>query len=709
MVSEEFQTHVIIKSLQQLGYQELANDLLVQYRTRIQSQQSQEIPSLLNWFLQTLRTHKYQAIDDYLLQALEGTNNDLAEFVELTNYQGQDYHSLVYAILYMIRRINFFKNRDKLDELQYISDKLLPLLESFKAAELKDLFEATILSRLEFEQESKIFLNKDISTQRYFFDLPNVDDDLNSVQDAIFQKLFILSPVVFNSVRNVPLLTTLVEQAVKYRQSQSPLYLPPRSKHDRKKVTDPLAINSFNVTKLMRTLTHHSDEVWFLKFSPSGKYLVTGSLDGRMVLYDVQESFKLIKILEPTNAADDAAFCSFSSKPTSGKTKAVIYCCWDQNEQYIVSCCLDTVVRIWAIGDIHRKRITRSEVHTAHEIRLMTCFSLGSDIKTWSCEFLPQTKEDAASSLTTPYFLIGSPDKVLKVFDCHGAEIFDFYANLEEESDRDDFNFFQMKTNSRHAHVLDLAPHQEHHLLPGPVPGAGPVPVPAHAPTPAPGPAPGPALRGGDDVSMKDADEGTSRLASNGAENNNENPFYRINDLAVTPDGRILITANNDQQLHFFSIPEVFDESSTSKKLAAINLKGRLTSCSVSSNGKYVLISSAPDELQVWDISPLYNSKPPILYRRYIGHSQSTYIIRSSFGYLNEETGEEELVLSGSDDGHVYFWKFHTGQLITRIKAHVDLCNAVDWNLKGAITKSTDYGKIWGSVGDDKLVKIWGA
>lgn len=158
----------------------------------------------------------------------------------------------------------------------------------------------------------------------------------------------------------------------------------------------------------------------------------------------------------------------------------------------------------------------------------------------------------------------------------------------------------------------------------------------------------------------------------------------------------------------FYRIPDVFNDESTTRKLACINLRGRLTSCSVSSNGKYVLINSAPEELQVWDISPLLHHDPPILYRKYIGHSQSTYIVRSSFGYLNEETGEEELVMSGSDDGFVYFWKLHTGQLITRVKAHVDLCNAVDWNLHGLVVRSNDYGKLWGSVGDDKLVKIWG-
>ena len=76
---------------------------------------------------------------------------------------------------------------------------------------------------------------------------------------------------------------------------------------------------------------------------------------------------------------------------------------------------------------------------------------------------------------------------------------------------------------------------------------------------------------------------------------------------------------------------------------------------------------------------------------------------------MNEDNDQEELVLTGSDHGYIYFWKFTTGQLITRIKGHVGLCNGVDWNRNGMVIKGKDYGKIWASVGDDKLVKIWGS
>ena len=48
-------------------------------------------------------------------------------------------------------------------------------------------------------------------------------------------------------------------------------------------------------------------------------------------------------------------------------------------------------------------------------------------------------------------------------------------------------------------------------------------------------------------------------------------------------------------------------------------------------------------------------SNRPILYRKYLGHTQSSYIVRSTLGYLNEDNDQEELVLTGSDHGYIYF------------------------------------------------------
>jgi WD40 repeat protein len=37
----------------------------------------------------------------------------------------------------------------------------------------------------------------------------------------------------------------------------------------------------------IQTLTDHTDEVWFCKFSPDGTKLATGSKDGNLYIYDL--------------------------------------------------------------------------------------------------------------------------------------------------------------------------------------------------------------------------------------------------------------------------------------------------------------------------------------------------------------------------------------------------------------------------------------
>ncbi|RLV92897.1 WD repeat-containing protein 26 [Spathaspora sp. JA1] len=784
MISKDFIQQLLFNSLNDLGYNHVATELLSTIKQEHELEQQQHPAStsssslyprtpsikqqsrLIDWFFAQLNISNYQQLDEYLESILINTTTNANtaksnEFIQILNYEGDQYNSLVLIILYFIRRFFYMEGLNPLVDgeigMQYLSNKLLPLLDQFNPGsivdEFEDLIDRHILLELNRESESKLLLSllnsschiPPASLPTYLFGYKV--NDIKSFHNILFKPLFKHSQSTFHQTFDIPnnCLENIIEQAIKYQQLQNPYYLPPRSKTDKKKqATIPLIPLEFHKTpldfnngKLIQTLTYHTDEVWFIKFSPSGRFMVSGSLDGKLILYDVVNNFKLIKIMEPSVAADNSAFVPFSVKPqAAGKTRAVIYCCWDPKEQYLVSCCLDTIVRIWSIGDIHNKRITRSETtistttrmpgsmaeatgstgfvpggegptaasNIPTDYKLITCFTLGQDIKTWTCEFLPENKKTITNS-SSPQFIIGSPDKVLKAFDCDGVELFDFYGNIEggeedEEEDEDE----EMKNEDiqnkikRTKNNLDAFGSSQT--------GAS---TSSSSNTAAAGrntPKPKENGQEGEDVTMKDAEE-ANRLSSS-LRKHLESNFNRINDLAITPNGKILITANNEPQLHFYKIPDVLNEEATTRRIASINLRGRLTSCSVSKNGKYLLLSSAPEELQVWDISKLPQD-PPILYHKYIGHSQSTFIIRSSFGYYNEDTGEEELVLSGSDDGYIYFWKLHTGELITRVKGHTGLCNSVDWNTGGSVWgKGKDLGKFWGSVGDDKLVKVWG-
>lgn len=438
---------------------------------------------------------------------------------------------------------------------------------------------------------------------------------------------------------------TIIDFACRYQRQLSPYYLPPRLKVENEKFITPIQNdvndrykNEFPSHNLL-TLKNHSDEVWIAKFSPSGTFLVTGSLDGTLVIYDVLNDFNVLATLEPDN---------MGIRNTIKSNRAIIYCCWDPNEDYLVSCCLDTVVRIWRVSDIckNRKVLSRNEQSSL----LVTSFTPGENIRTWTCEFLPPN----LSNMYNPQFVIGSPDKVLKAYDINGVELFDFYGDTET----DDCN---TSIESR---------------------GEGPKEGSA------------------DKLSLdNDGKKSSESLHSR---------FNRVGDLTITPDGKYLITANDNKQVYFYTIPDFLDADSTTRKVATINLGGKLVSCSTSLNGKYLLLSITPDELQIWDISPLHYHERPFLKRKFYGHRQGKFVVRSSFGYVSED--DEQLVLSGSLDGYVYIWKIESGQLVTRVKGHDGLlCSSVDWNRYYVPKRGQrDYGCLWCSVGDDKLVKIWG-
>jgi WD40 repeat protein len=47
----------------------------------------------------------------------------------------------------------------------------------------------------------------------------------------------------------------------------------------------------------IQTLTDHTDEVWFCKFSPDGTKLATGSKDGNLHIYDVNTVKEIMFLL----------------------------------------------------------------------------------------------------------------------------------------------------------------------------------------------------------------------------------------------------------------------------------------------------------------------------------------------------------------------------------------------------------------------------
>ncbi|KAH7341082.1 WD40-repeat-containing domain protein [Rhizoctonia solani] len=171
----------------------------------------------------------------------------------------------------------------------------------------------------------------------------------------------------------------------------------------------------------------------------------------------------------------------------------------------------------------------------------------------------------------------------------------------------------------------------------------------------------------------------------------------RVTDLTITPDGSRLVavgtivqppTTNNFDPSRQTRSMKVFSLSSRNE-LFSVGLSNEVTSVKATADSRYVLISHAPDEVQLWDLDAQR------MCQKYTGHYQGKHVIRSCLG-----GPDEGFVLSGSEDQTLYVWKRETGVLIEVLSGHGSGCvNDVAWNPR-------DSG-LFASCSDDHTIRLW--
>ncbi|GFP92630.1 WD repeat-containing protein 26 [Phtheirospermum japonicum] len=169
----------------------------------------------------------------------------------------------------------------------------------------------------------------------------------------------------------------------------------------------------------------------------------------------------------------------------------------------------------------------------------------------------------------------------------------------------------------------------------------------------------------------------------------------RIADLGITADGKELITVCKENTIL------LLNRETKSEKF--IEEKQTITSFALSGDGKFLLVSLLNEELHLWNIDGCAK-----MVAKYKGHRRSRFVVRSSFGGL-----EQAFIASGSEDSqvipakivikradYVYIWHRLSGELITTLAGHSGAVNCVSWNPANP--------HMLASASDDRTIRIWG-
>ncbi|KAI0437697.1 WD40-repeat-containing domain protein [Xylaria telfairii] len=154
----------------------------------------------------------------------------------------------------------------------------------------------------------------------------------------------------------------------------------------------------------------------------------------------------------------------------------------------------------------------------------------------------------------------------------------------------------------------------------------------------------------------------------------------RIEELALSPDGRWLVAMDCEKHIHVYN----FELKEFAYKL---DLKARLTSLSISQNSRHLLVNQTNGLAQLVDLV----HRIPI--QNYTGHIGGEFVIRASLGGAHEM-----FVISGSEDGSIYIWNKSSGQCVQKLAAHSPRCNSVSW--------CPTNPQLFASCGDDGKIKM---
>ncbi|ORZ39540.1 WD40-repeat-containing domain protein [Catenaria anguillulae PL171] len=390
----------------------------------------------------------------------------------------------------------------------------------------------------------------------------------------------------------------------------------------------------------------HLDEVWYLAFSHGGDRLAAAGKDGSTIVWDVHTHRQLHRLAKHDDAVGFLAWSPDDSKLlTCGNdaklrmwdtaTEAVTACGWLPSGDRFVTGGLDKVLAVWDMTGnlIHKWTNTR-----------VTDLQISHDGKTLV----------TVANQTIRIHDLTSRTEVLSFDDTESVTS----LNLSKDG-----RYLLTNTAGQEIHVWDLKPSLGSPTSPTSTdPGAGGMHTPAST-----------------HRSRANTATRHGHTMANAAATSSLSQAFGW-PLIGGPPGFLPLNPLNPMSGSAISAPYTPTPSS--------GIAGTFNNASSSSIVSRVSTGGGTVT------SPTAAAATPQLVRKYKGHKQGKFVIRSMFGGASEA-----FIVSGSEDNCAYVWHRATGDVLAVLEGHTATVNAAAWNPKVLGMVAT--------CSDDNTVRIW--
>lgn len=510
-----------------------------------------------------------------------------------------------------------------------------------------EIWDALLVSNDQFLNEENIFnpetTLRELST---YLTNPKLTAHLNLERDHLIDAISkYIDP---NELVPKGRLLHLLKQAIKYQQSQDIFNIldpdddaPFSSESHRINLLQDNISHDLTVTfQDWKTIQDTTDEIWFLTFSPDGKYLASATSESSrgyfITVYDVQQDFKI-------------------HKTCVSLSQSVLYLMFSPSSRYLVACPFSEDVTIYDMNAISPPDVSATDSFLPYS---STRLSPMDSFKLDTSPYLDDT-ESSASSSSRPANATSSQSRVWCCDAFHTAQHEDWMV---------------VGSPDREAMVHSLTTKESLFSLKGRTCIA---------------------LGHDENVSGRKLIDPakvlhTAKTSCGGSWQyvEDDEAFPRVHDVKISYDDNyvLLMTHQGIVDVYDFSgFPsrEMLSKQTIDLKdfliprVARLDIGKNMTCMSlplnttthhrhrhqITESQHLVLVSLQDNELQMWDY------KENILIQKYFGQKQQHFIIRSCFAYNNK------IVMSGSEDGKIYIWDRIRGNLISVLSGHSTLIN----------------------------------